>query len=159
MVKCADCGAEIIFGKPHEMRVTEGGVTRVEFLCQPCAEGPYPHLSAQIPINKPIDPGDATFEVCVAHPCGGNTLYLGRDELDQYNRDPDGYAAKHFGFDTAEEYREWINVTGAALCGARTKSGRLCGHLVSRIQLNPTEWKELHRNVFCAVHSNAGGRS
>jgi hypothetical protein len=81
------------------------------------------------------------------HPCGGESLDIGRDELDQYNRDPDGYAAKHFGFDTAEEYREWINVTGAALCGARIKSGRLCGHPVSRIHLNPAEWKQLHRNV------------
>jgi RNase P subunit RPR2 len=53
-MRCKACGAEIIYGDPHEMRVTEHGITRVEIRCQSCADdyawwlwpedwGPFPH--------------------------------------------------------------------------------------------------------------------
>jgi hypothetical protein len=53
-MRCVQCEAEIVFGEPHKMWVTEGGVTREETYCQLCAEdyawgfwpedwGPYPH--------------------------------------------------------------------------------------------------------------------
>jgi hypothetical protein len=115
-------------------------------------------MSAQIPahrdqINQPVDPADCTYLICLEHPCGGETLDIDRAELDQYNRDPDGYAAAHFRFATADEYREWIACHGAALCSARTKSGRLCRALISRIQLTPDEWKRLHRSRSCTAHA------
>jgi hypothetical protein len=36
MTKCISCGAEIVFGKPHELRVTQNGITRIETRCEPC---------------------------------------------------------------------------------------------------------------------------
>ena len=35
-MKCVDCGAEIVFGEPHEMRVTDSDGERVEIRCQIC---------------------------------------------------------------------------------------------------------------------------
>jgi hypothetical protein len=110
------------------------------------------------PINKPIDPADCIYIICLAHPCGGESLDVGRAELDRYNADPDGYAAEHFGFDTAEQYREWIRCKGTALCSERTKAGRLCRVSISKIQQDPAIWKEQHRSRACAIHANAGGQ-
>ena len=110
-------------------------------------------------INKPIDPNDCAYLVCLEHPCGGETLEIGRRELDTYNADPDRYAAKHFGFATADEYREWIETNGTPLCSERTKSGHPCRQMVSRGQLDPAEWKQLHRNVACWMHSKTEAAS
>ena len=87
------------------------------------------------------------------HPGGGETLYLDLEEAETYNADPDLYAAAHFGFLSAEQYREWINTDGAALCGERTTSGRMCKRTVSRFQLTPNEWMDRHRRVACSMHS------
>ena len=35
-MKCVDCGAEIVFGEPHEMRVTNSDEEHVEIRCQLC---------------------------------------------------------------------------------------------------------------------------
>jgi RNase P subunit RPR2 len=36
--KCDDCGAEIVYGKPHKMRETVGSSTTIVTQCQECAE-------------------------------------------------------------------------------------------------------------------------
>jgi hypothetical protein len=58
-MRCIDCGAEIIFGKPHELQVTEAdGVTHTEIRCDSCSVdlawafwsedwGPFPHQRHQ----------------------------------------------------------------------------------------------------------------
>jgi hypothetical protein len=109
-------------------------------------------------INKPIDPADATYVVDVqdAYYGFGKELCLDRDELDQYNRDPDLFTARHFGFATADQYREWIVLQGAALCSERTKSGRMCRTRL-RDKLKASDWRKQHRSRPCHVHALALG--
>jgi hypothetical protein len=68
-VKCVHCGAEIVYGKPHEMKVkmTAKGITRTltEFWCEPCIEwyseaiwpeeeyGPFPRRINQNVSKRP----------------------------------------------------------------------------------------------------------
>jgi phosphoglycolate phosphatase-like HAD superfamily hydrolase len=70
----------------------------------------------------------------------------------------DGFAAKHFGFDDVDDYREWVACDGAPLCSERTKKGRLCrNYACERIHIHtPQDWLRLHRSGPCFVH---GGRS
>jgi hypothetical protein len=119
------------------------------------AEATFTHVSKQEPINSPIDPDEAVYLLCLTTVCGGETTCIDRAELEQYNADPDGYAARHFGFANADDYREWIECHGAALCGERTKAGKLCRQLISRIQLSPAEWREQHRSQPCTAHAKA----
>jgi hypothetical protein len=37
-MKCVDCGAEVLFGQMHEMRVRKGERTWVEHRCRECTE-------------------------------------------------------------------------------------------------------------------------
>jgi hypothetical protein len=88
-------------------------------------------------INKPIDLAEACWIVGIVAAgfiIGPNaTLWLNRHEVEQYNADPDGYAAKSLGFVSVEEYHEFVAVNGDALCCERT-------------------WRELHRAVPCETH-------
>jgi hypothetical protein len=114
-------------------------------------------IARTIPINKPIDPAEADYTICLTRPGGGETLLVGRAELDQYNLDPDGYAAEHFGFATIDEYREWAALDGTPLCSEQTKSGELCRNSISRSQREAADWKALHRTQPCTVHSQMTG--
>ncbi len=112
------------------------------------------HAQALTSINRPIDPADATYVVYVAHPFfRGVALYLDRDQLDQFNRDPDLFAAEHFGLATADHYREWVRSRGTALCSERTTSGCMCQFRISRLHLNLREWREQHRSRPCPIHA------
>ena len=102
-------------------------------------------------INQRHSPDDCIYHVGIASAYGGGNLYLNRKELDEYNRDPDGYAAAYFGFETSAEYREWIRCDGAALCSERTKSGQLCRTSIGRCY-DPREWLEKHRSRPCSIH-------
>ena len=77
-------------------------------------------------LNKPVDLDDAMWTV-TPHGPGGSAgmLWLDRDEVEQYNADPDGYVAKELGFTSVDEYREWVAVDGTALCCERTRAGHL----------------------------------
>ena len=58
-------------------------------------------------INRPVDP---TWIVHFHGPGGGapgGPMYLDQREATEYNADPDLFAAKHLGFVSADEYREW----------------------------------------------------
>ena len=114
-------------------------------------------IAQGVPVNEPVYQADATWVVGITTVCGGETLYLDEAEVAQYNADPDLFAAKHFGFKTADEYREWIATDGGARCSERTKSGELCRVFISRIQLDPSEWKKRHRSAPCTIHG--GSRS
>jgi hypothetical protein len=112
------------------------------------------HQICKAKINEPVDLADATWIVEFDGPCGtaDGTHSLGRDEVEQYNADPDLFAAKALGFATADEYREWVECNGAPLCGERTKSGKLCRNQIGRIQQSPDNWREHHRSRACASH-------
>src|SRR5258705_7737063 len=110
------------------------------------------------PVNQPVDPADAldpseaTYSIDTEH---GETLqYLDRAELDEYNRDPDLFAARRLGLADAEEYREWLACGGAALCSERTKSGHLCQlPNCDAPTLYVDEWRRLHRARPCCLHA------
>lgn len=89
--------------------------------------------------------------ICLVHPCGGETIHLRADEVEPYNRDPDGFAAEYFGL-TKREYREWVIQEGHALCGAHTKAGRLCRNFVTKHGSEASEWKAANRTEFCSSH-------
>ena len=78
------------------------------------------------------------------------TLHLDQDELAEYLADPDLFAAEYLGL-TIDQYREWIALEGAALCGERTKAGHPCRSVVKYCD-DPAEWLELHRSVACVNH-------
>ena len=96
-------------------------------------------------------PAEQVWVVNVAMPCGGNTLHLDREEAEQYNADPDAFAAAHFGLSKIE-YLQWLDREGAPLCGERTKSGDLCRNLTGGFQLNAAKWKARHRSFACVAH-------
>jgi hypothetical protein len=98
------------------------------------------------------EPAEACYIVCLSCPGGGEgMLELSLEEGEQYNADPDGYAANYFGLSTAE-YVEWINTCGTPLCGARTKSGKLCRTPTGRMQQDAAAWMANHRAFFCRRH-------
>lgn len=102
--------------------------------------------------NKPAVP---TWTVFIAIPGGTQTLHLCEfEEAERYNADPDLYAGELHGL-TRAEYREWIGLNGAPLCGAETKNGRQCRNVIGRIQLRAAEWKAMHGKGCCIAH---GGR-
>lgn len=80
------------------------------------------------------------------------TVFLSRAEIKQYNRDPDRYAATHFGFDSVDEYREWVETMGAALCSERTRTGALCRNSLFFCE-TPADWRWNHRSMPCRVHA------
>jgi hypothetical protein len=107
-------------------------------------------------LNEPVSLNNCIWEVCFTTPWGGEKNFLDREEVERYNADPDAFAARHFGFSSADEYREWIETGGYALCGERARHGRLCRKLIGGGALEPAEWKQHHRSAPCSVH---GGRS
>jgi hypothetical protein len=109
-------------------------------------------------INHPVDPAVAAFYVVAirrAPDYGGKRLFLDPVEFDEYNRDPDLFAARHFGFATADEYREWVHCHGYPHCSEPTKSGQLCRNPVGGF-LKPCEWREQHRSRPCFLHTRRG---
>lgn len=96
---------------------------------------------------------EAVWIVCLAHPCGGETIYLDEHEAAVFNADPDAYAAWHFGFSSVADYRTWIVSKGTALCSEHTRSGRPCQNPNARSQLEVGEWRQRHRTQPCAIHA------
>lgn len=101
------------------------------------------------PFNAP-DSNDERI-IRLAHPCGGETIGLRAVEVERYNRDPDGFAAEHFGL-TKQEYRDWLLQEGHGLCAAHTKAGKLCRNFVTRHGSDPGEWKAANRREYCGSH-------
>lgn len=83
----------------------------------------------------------------------GHRLWLTKKQFKVYNCDPDAYAACELGFESAEQHREWLNVSGKAQCGGLTKSGTLCQ--ASRgSQMSPKQWLAQHRKWRCSISMN-----
>jgi hypothetical protein len=101
-----------------------------------------------MPINSPAEP---VWVANIRCPWGGESLYLSEEEASEFNSDPDGHAAKHFGISKLE-YIEWLNCDGAPLCKHRTKGGDRCRNMTGGMQMRPKEWKTKHRAFFCSSH-------
>ena len=84
------------------------------------------------------------------HGCG--MLCLSDEEAEEFNRDPDEYAAKHTGCVSKLEYLQWIYLEGTPLCAGHTKTGKRCKREVGHTQMKPAEWRALHRIAFCKQH-------
>jgi hypothetical protein len=83
---------------------------------------------------------------------GGEDIALTEQQVQVYQRHLDGFVAKHFGL-TREEYREWIESDGTALCGGKTKAGKPCGNILTRgFQLDAQKWKARHRSEYCKIY-------
>jgi hypothetical protein len=93
------------------------------------------------------------YYACIRTVWGGESIYLNKEEAEQYNADPDDYAARHFGI-SKREYREWIECGGTALCSQRTRAGKLCKNSVGG-ELQPDKWKRLHRTAVCHCHGGS----
>lgn len=107
--------------------------------------------------GEPLNSQDLQSErlACLAHPCGGETIYLNTGDVDRYVRDPDGFAAEHFGL-SKSDYREWVFHGGHALCAAQTKAGKPCRNFVTRHGTDAAEWKAAHRSEYCGSHRHLG---
>lgn len=100
-------------------------------------------------INERVEP-EIVYRVSLAHPCGGEILSLAnQQQLDVYNANPDLFAARHFGFETTDEYREWLEFAGTPLCNVHT-----CFNAIGSEQLDSAEWRKLHRSAPCSVHAS-----
>lgn len=105
-------------------------------------------------VNQKVSPADRIYYVQVEDVCGAAEMYLDGHELEQYNADPDAYAAGFFGL-TKEQYLEWLNLQGTPLCAATTRKGKPCKSVIRGFQLPPKDWLALHRNEYCWVHGGA----
>lgn len=106
-------------------------------------------------VNKPIAPADRVYAWSIRG-AGGLTSIIGKtDEFEAYNRDPDGYAAAHFGISKAN-YVEWVEHEGMPLCGATTRAGNLCKQPVGPTNLPAQVWVSRHREVYCKTHGGEG---
>ncbi|PVE23662.1 hypothetical protein DC522_14525 [Microvirga sp. KLBC 81] len=102
--------------------------------------------------KKTINSAEIEYVATLTNVYGGEYVSLTEQEVAEYKRDPDGFAAKHFGL-TRDEYQEWIECGGEAKCGAKTKAGKLCGNtLKGGSQLSAEEWKARHRSEYCSTH-------
>jgi hypothetical protein len=81
----------------------------------------------------------------------GENVYLSEQEAECYRADPDLFAARHFGFASIDEYREWVAASNSALCSERTRNGKLCGNSIG-MTFRPEEWRAQHRSHPCWVH-------
>ncbi len=101
-------------------------------------------------INEQIN--DPVVHIALAHPFGGEAIAISLRDLEKYNNDPDGYAAKHFGL-TRDEYKEWIELDGKPRCGAQTRAGQFCKSALSGMMGDSREWLGIHRQEYCRSHS------
>lgn len=99
-----------------------------------------------------INTGRIGYYADLVTPQGNKSVFLTEAEKDAYQKDPDEFAARHFGLELAE-YREWMARQGAPLCAAKTQEGGLCGQMVGSSQVDPLAWKELHRKARCHMHT------
>ena len=113
----------------------------------------------QAPLNEPAF-CETTWYACLVAPpgFGGYNAEIifdseSDEEIERYNSDPDAYAAEHFGFADVDDYREWVECEGRALCSERTKAGHLCtNNAAVERALTPAQWRERHRSEPCTLH-------
>ncbi len=101
-----------------------------------------------MPINSP------SYEIAIQLVAPGSEveyLCVSEGALSEFLSDPDSFAAKYFGL-SLDQYIEWIDVNGCALCGCKTKKGKPCRGVVVGRPMRASEWKATHREMACFVH-------
>jgi hypothetical protein len=91
-------------------------------------------------------------------PSGSETIGLSKLQAAIFDCDPDDYAARHFGFASAQQYADWIRTDGRARCAATTKAGKPCG-AVRGLQLEADQWRKFDRAYFCVSHGGEATQS
>jgi hypothetical protein len=111
-----------------------------------------------------LNKGDYTITITLATAFsgdGGDVPFRGRKgdevriseaDLVEYRRDPDLFAARHFGFATVEDYVSWVTLDGCPRCAGTTKDGKPCQQKIVTRSLGATRFRELHRSRFCSIH-------
>jgi hypothetical protein len=56
---------------------------------------------------KRFNTGNVDLMICLAADCGGETIGVNEAQAAEYQRDPDGFAARYYGM-TLEQYYEWL---------------------------------------------------
>jgi hypothetical protein len=107
-----------------------------------------PHQKTVAQLNSRIT-ADSWIEVPVAPRSSTGPFYVRVGDIDT---DPDLFVASYFGFETVDEYREWVELWGAALCSERTRSGRLRRNTTGYTE-DIDEWRARHRATPCRIHA------
>jgi hypothetical protein len=99
-----------------------------------------------------INSGEVEYVAALKTPWGSEPVTIAEQQVSEYQRDPDGFAAAYFAL-SRDEYQRWIERNGVALCGGTTKSGKPCSNpLTGGYQLKANEWKARHRAEYCKTH-------
>lgn len=100
-------------------------------------------------INRPAK-NSTVIEIHLKTPHGGQNVWPTPDELAAFNKSPDQFAAAYFGL-TVNDYREWIDTDGHALCAAKTKKRVHCKATLCKPH-TAQQWKAIHRSAYCTAH-------
>jgi len=81
---------------------------------------------------------------------GSDYVMLNRAQAEEYNKDPNAYAARHAGV-SKHDYLDWLENGPFVRCLANTKSGKRCRH-GDACMGGVKDWVEMQGNYFCFVH-------
>lgn len=86
---------------------------------------------------------------------GGGNRYvdLTPEQILEYLTEGEDYLLRCIGIapDQFDAWREWRDLGGRALCGARTKAGTLCRNGTGDFR-DFDEWCAVHRDEYCTIH-------
>jgi hypothetical protein len=99
-------------------------------------------------LNKPVSEEAARWGVYFEMI---GTFWLNREEVAEYNKDPDEYVVRRFGFRSREQYAEFVFANDKPRCGATTNAGRPCCNSPLETSFSPKEWIAGYR-PWCQVH-------
>lgn len=93
-----------------------------------------------------------TLSASLEVPGGGYTVIFDTRQALAYLARPREFTAAYFEL-TLDQYETWLDLEGRVACGAPTRAGTPCQHLVGgQTQLSANEWKAAH-GQRCAAHS------
>ena len=91
----------------------------------------------------------------VAGAMGCTIISIPQHLVASYFQDPDGTAARIFGFPSVERYAEWVRERGYPRCASKTRRGRLCS-MACADSCGPPQWLSLDRVGLCPTHERHG---
>jgi hypothetical protein len=93
------------------------------------------------------------FLVSIPTVWGATEEFLAPADVPAFMDNPEWGRARLIGAQSVQEYDEWLETGGTALCAAKNKRGRPCGQSVGGgCQLGFEHWRSLHRQQYCTVH-------
>lgn len=82
--------------------------------------------------------------------CSQTRVQLTPDQVIGYLEQGLDYVLRLQGIEP-DEFEEWQQTDGRALCMETLKNGKLCGNQVAS-HCSLDDWKRLHRNEYCRTH-------